>query len=468
MDQVAIWSLESGVHEGDLPLPCGKKAYADCLVELPDGTLRVITTDGLVCEREPGAKKFVKVLELKQRRQTTVRPDLRYAVTQVDTSGEEEAEKTLRFIVHDLEKRTECEIGVPAVRGESSSVWVGGLVAVSVMTDWDKDEYALAVIDPASAAFTMIDLAGELSNLRMGPHAGTVLGDIESDTFEIHLTTHATRPVPSSEEEEEEGRPPRRAADGRTYQPRHGGGEGVLRGKMGDEITRYGFYPFRNDALWDDARGQLVLWGNDTDGNDAPVTIIAPYNPQRASGTPQIVPEVLEWARRGTVLTYALADEDASGAWTFEVREATPGLTLRVRAGEELVAENATFTKKGIETAKRSVTLSQGGADVDLAAPQTASLPPILISRGALKKLATGENVAWTVWGKKQTLGASGRGVETVCVDGTTRAVATRRATGEGISLTVLDHDQWPLVLAFVKDECTVRLQSIELPKARA
>ena len=48
---VSVWSLETGAHVADLALPGKKQGVARALVELPDGTLRALTMDGVIAER---------------------------------------------------------------------------------------------------------------------------------------------------------------------------------------------------------------------------------------------------------------------------------------------------------------------------------------------------------------------------------------------------------------------------------
>jgi hypothetical protein len=61
---ISVWSLETGAHVEDLKLVGSKNAFVLDHGEAADGTLRVLTSEGLVLERKPAANVLTKVKDL--------------------------------------------------------------------------------------------------------------------------------------------------------------------------------------------------------------------------------------------------------------------------------------------------------------------------------------------------------------------------------------------------------------------
>jgi predicted DNA-binding WGR domain protein len=471
--RVSVWSLTTGALEVDLALPGGKKARASKLVELASGALRVAASDGVIVERAPGARAFTRVMALDEVRYGWVSsPDLRFHVTRAESQS---VEDTLGLVCHDVEARTSREIRLPtdSVDNLAWIDWAGGRVAMagrrSIQAGPDewREEHALFLVDPAHATFEQLPFAQELRSVDAGKRPGTLRltlvgedaeGYEESSDVEFDLATRATTPAP-----EEEGRDWR-------YVPMDGGLRyDVLRSAIVDADDRIvGGYLLAEDphhklAVWDAPRGQLVLAGGDP---ATALTIVRPYDPAREGAAPAAPPpEPLAWARPGVRLSYEISDFDAT--YTFEVLEADGGLSLAIHMGAEQVAAAARFSAAALESATKIVAIAQGGADVDLRKEQTKVLPPIVLARAGVAKLAAGKSLAWkSEWSEPGKLEGAARETCVVRVDGAERPLAAITASSEQTTLTVLDDLRWPLVLARVEGDCHVRLEAIDTSRA--
>jgi predicted DNA-binding WGR domain protein len=483
--RISVWSLEDGAHLSDLTVP-GKKAARGAdkpgvhrLVQVEDGTLRALTSHGVIAECARGAKTFTQVMEIGGvRLGCAMRDDLGFIVNQLDFQPvEKDGTKHQRIAVHDVAARTSKEITNPFDYPSSQWLWEGeGALLGARRTfstgptenDW-KTEYAIVRIT-GTGEVTTFAAPGEISNpVMIAPgklYAQLMREDTEGShysTIELDLATQAFVEVP------------RMDSTSHTLWVR-GGPEGLAYDRASQRILQadgtpvFGYAipggPHNRYAAWDAARGQLVLAGNDP---EVPLTIIAPYSASRAEAAPSPVETApLHWARAGVVLTYDIADFDAADTYRFEVLASDAGLALKIVMDEsEVVAEHARFAEAALDAAKKQVSIQQGGADVDLTVEQTSTVPPILLPRASHKKLAAGKSAPWkSEWSEAKSLEPSSKGPVMITVDGAPHAVATLKAGADGAEVTVLNDARWPLVIERVEGDCHLRLVSIELAKA--
>ena len=474
--RVSVWSLETGELVVDLALPGGKKTKASELVELADGTLRVVASDGVVVERAPGGRAFVKVFALGDVSRGWARsPDLRLHVTRPEFQPvEQDGVKVHRIAVHDVVARTTRELRLPIDYPWSTFVWTeweGGRGALigkrSFQTGPDEwqEEHSLFLIDPVTASFEQIKFAQELQYIDVGARPGTLKLTAESGELEYDLKTRESKEL--RDEGARAGWGEVALGDGLRYDLR-------ARTIFDAEERVVGGYALAGDphatvAAWDAARGQLVLAGGDP---AVALTIVRPWDPRREDAAPPAAaapPEPLAWARPGVRLEVSIADFDAEDTYTFAVLAAEDGLALAIHMGDEVVAEAARFSEAALESATKTVSIAQGGADVDLSEEQTKVVPPIVIARASAAKLAAGKALAWkSAWSDGAKLAGATRETCVVRVDGAERRVAAITATADEVTLTVLDDPRWPLVLARVEGDCHVRIESIDTSRAGA
>lgn len=180
-------------------------------------------------------------------------------------------------------------------------------------------------------------------------------------------------------------------------------------------------------------------------------------------------PSLPQWAQPGAKLIYSIADFDAEDEYTFEVLAASGGLSLGIRMGSQVVAAEARFTEQALLKAASNVTLSQGGADVDLGKAQTKALPPILISRAALETLLAGKSLTWKgIFGAPSVLASPTRQRATIQINGHAHPVPALLATSDEAALAVLADPVWPLVISIREADCFIELRALELPREHA
>lgn len=479
---IALWSVETGAHLLDLKVPAAKGSTVRALVELADGRLRVISSCGVVSERSPGGKSLVKRHEIGATKPGwAASPDLRFHVRQPAFQPEDGPDGPVQqLVVHDLEAGTTRAFRFPGsylcdrfFRATPTTVVIGGYRNVEVTPDeWHAMPFVL-VVDLAAQTLVQHALAHPdhqvwmLFPAQRQGHVKVQLTPMvghEWRWLELDLASGATAPA----EPEPDATPASgvRCAGGQlTYH--------LYRHTFVDEAGRVvGGYqlpgePHNTLAAYDALRDRLIVAGSDP---ATPVFVLVPYDPAAAAAQAAPAPELrpLSWAQPGAVLRYALADFDAADEWTFTVVAVGDELVLAVAMEDERVSEGARFTAAALDGAARFVELAQGGADVDLAAPIEGRVPPILLSRAMMKKLAGKKKLSYvSAWSKKVTLEPGSPGVGSVRQNGMEERVATLSAASEdGATLVVLDDPRWPLVLERLEGDCYIRLIEITLPRS--
>lgn len=477
--RLSMWSLETGEHVADLPLPGNRGTHARRASQLSDGTLRVLTSKGAVCQCAPGSKHFDAVSEVGSLATAwTASEDLaiivnRPSLATVDRDGK----PCIPVMLHDVNARRSHQVLLPFDSAESNWQWHGGRAIVvgrrSRKTGPDEDDcardYGIASIDGASGAVSVFPLDREPSDLRRGgpDHLALALVSYDADGGSsrewvgLDLRTHTISPIA---EPREPSPTATRATDGRAFDDR----TGALVDASGALLMRYVLEGFPETLVtaFDEERGQLVLAGGRP---DVPVTVVAPYSAERAAtARREVRPEPLTWARPGVVLTYELVDFDAHDEWRFEVLSIDGGLTLAISMDETRVADRAVFTRAALDRATRTVSLGRGGADVDLSVEQDATLPPLLLARAPYRRFLSGKKTPWgSAWSSASRIEHAGSGIRDVKVGHSERAVRVAHAdTNEGGKLTILDDAEWPLVIERVEGDCVFRLLAVDLSRA--
>ena len=121
--------------------------------------------------------------------------------------------------------------------------------------------------------------------------------------------------------------------------------------------------------------------------------------------------------------------------------------------------------KSAVDAGTSLVLYAQGGADIDVTKTLTKHLPPFLLSRAAVEKLAAGKSVSVkTLDGQTAKLDGAMKGTARVRVGEQEQVVAVLQASGEEAGeFTVLEDPEWPLVLERRESECFWRLVSLRL-----
>lgn len=469
--RISVWSLADGRHVTDLKIPGKSGTSVRHFTERDDGSLRVLASDGYVCERKPGAPAFVRIAEVGALKRENIGYDegLDLLVRQVDFQpAEVDGQKVQRFELHDVARRAKREIAIPAsylsaqpvVHGRTAFISLNRWVKTGPGDEDEREEFFLAFVDMTTGAIETVELPGKADCLTVvGDGLALDLTDAAFNRTHHRLDLGARTLTPAVEPED----------------------HGIVRvGEVTFDARRHAFIvdgerrggywiegdPYNRLAIADPARGQLVLAGSDP---AVPVVVIRPYDPKAERKAPPPPPAALAWARPGVVLTYELADFDAQDSWTFRVVEAAEELVLAVTMGEsEEVASAMRFTAKALQSAGKAVAFAQGGADVDVEKPQDKVLPPICVSRSAYQKLAAGKELTWkSEWSDEGSLTAT-PAQATVRVDDQELPVATLAAAGDGVQLTILKDDRWPLVLDRTEGDCFVRLVSVNTTRTSA
>jgi hypothetical protein len=467
--RISVWSLEDGSHVADLKIPGKKGTEARELVELDDGTLRILATDGHVCERKPGANEFKRVHEVGELKSdnAAASSDLRYVVRQKAFQPEDTPEGSFQpFEIHDVQSRSTTEVRIKALYKQVGPRIVGNtaIIGLNRSINDESSEGILALVDVTTGAFDIIVTKHEPYHLVAHRDVIEVhLRDDDGNTTCHHLDIAAKKLTPA---EEKRGDDTIRFGDV-AFDP----SDHAFLDEDGKRALRYVVpdYPYKKVAVADAARNQLVLAGGDP---NVPVTIIRrfdaaarPSSVARPSAAAKPLAEPLSWAKKGTVLRYEIADFDAQDQYSFEVIEADDDtLALRiVMDDDEEVASALRMTAEALAKATKVIGIAQGGADVDVNKPQKDALPPIIVSRGVHAKLASGKKASLkSAWGGESLGLTASPGQATVRVGDKEQPVKILSASADEGAMNVLDDPTWPLVIERTEGECFVRLTEIK------
>ena len=183
----------------------------------------------------------------------------------------------------------------------------------------------------------------------------------------------------------------------------------------------------------------------------------------------------------GVELRYEMADFDASDIYAFRVLDTEDALVVSSAfADEDLDAPAGdpegvvAVSPEALAEGRTIAVLSQGGwMSAGLAAPERgedevmhlSDLPPFLLSRASLCELREGETRLRPEWGPSEgeavRLALRERTTVEIVHDGERRDVEVLVAAGEGVELTVVDDDEWPLVVERVEGDNFWRLLAV-------
>lgn len=146
------------------------------------------------------------------------------------------------------------------------------------------------------------------------------------------------------------------------------------------------------------------------------------------------------------VLTYEMADHDASDTYAFKVREAGDELQISYSPASSKAVLG--FTTAALESARRSVLISQHDHEIgkEKAKAIAKALPPFLVSRKVLSEMRKGKatlecegvgDVTLTVKPAKRQLSVGEESVEVDVLHGKSK----------DLEIWVLDDPAFPLVL---------------------
>lgn len=177
----------------------------------------------------------------------------------------------------------------------------------------------------------------------------------------------------------------------------------------------------------------------------------------------------------GAVLRYEMADFDAADNYEFQILETDEQLVLSSAFEDGEPEAVVGFSTQGLGSSRTIAVLSQGSwLSAALEQPThdgecdrlDADLPPFLLSRAMLLELRAGGTRLRSEWAPPGTgpepLSLSERTTAEVEIDGEPHELDVLVASGDGVELTVVDDEAWPLVLERVEGDNYWRLLAID------
>lgn len=300
--RVAIWSSEDGSHLGDLAIP-QRGSRSRGLVELPDGRLRVLTSQGDIAERAPGEEAFTRVLNVKAKgckhfSNHVSSADLRHHLVATDDYIVSDAQGAhLEFLLHDLSApRKPRTITIP------NSHWLGTMKKLGPTTAGvvhahpgaEDEVYALTLVDLTSGALLQeLPVRGNI--LRICPSAdgqavlvNSAEGDQAARWWRIERADGQRTEIAPEAIDPEEQKPREVSPPGLSYDVnRH-----AIVDPRGTILARYSPVGLLTaTSVYAGPRpGTFVITSG---GDDGTLTLIAPYDPARTA-TPLAPPEPLD------------------------------------------------------------------------------------------------------------------------------------------------------------------------------
>lgn len=498
--RVTRWSTETGELLSEVALP-KKTATAIALAELADGTVRALTDAHEVLALAPGAAAFKKVAAFtveggkNRERFWAGSDDLRHHLILPKfyaTDGANGPEYELHL--YDVTAKKPTSLTIAGHPGEFVKLGPTTIGLPFWRDVGDQRIHEFAAIDLPTGKLGVTRLPGDVGQIHPGADGQTLLGTWEHapgqySWFRIALADGAHTML-GPDEVEPARKLPRELMplyDGLSGDGITATNEGEIRDASGKSIAYYVGAPHvwygvlhRNLLLRGPRPGWFVVTRG---GPDSTVTVIAPYEPARASEAPAPAPvgPPPAWARAGAVLFYETADYDAADDYRYRVVKADDGLTLQIdrMSGDpdgdepqrpESVVKKLRFTAAALSDGDDPVVVAQGSTDLDDdVAPVTDRLPPNVFGRAAFARLTAGEQTpfmhAWI--GEPTTLHEPGaveaRPLE---IDGKDVRVPVRVFTGDALTAVILDDPRWPLVLSYEMGDCHLRLTRLTLARA--
>lgn len=179
----------------------------------------------------------------------------------------------------------------------------------------------------------------------------------------------------------------------------------------------------------------------------------APVGERSESNRPKLVsvpmPPIGALIANGMGLQYSMADYDVNDPYTFTIRDAGPGLSVHFQMGNSDEGD-LVFTPEAIKSATKWAVIAQGGAllpDGEQATAIRTAVPPFLVSRAVFLALRSGGATIHSEWGAGELELQAVPAKRTIKLGARTVEVPILRATGDDITLDILDDETWPLVI---------------------
>jgi hypothetical protein len=166
------------------------------------------------------------------------------------------------------------------------------------------------------------------------------------------------------------------------------------------------------------------------------------------------------WFAPGARWSVHMADFDVADNYWLDLQPAADGLRVQWGFAPEDDEEgerddgpmegSAHFSGEALERGDGVLFLSQGSGaarDDDAGQPYLRQTPPFLVSRATREALLAGKPARFTIYGEDVSLERQGTETRTLRVDGVERSVEALRASGGDITVWILDHPQWAVLL---------------------
>ncbi|MBZ5712838.1 hypothetical protein [Nannocystis pusilla] len=177
----------------------------------------------------------------------------------------------------------------------------------------------------------------------------------------------------------------------------------------------------------------------------------------------------------GAVLRYEMADDDAADNYEFQILETDDQLVLSSAFEDGEPEAVVAFSNDSLADSRTIAVLSQGSwlsgaleepTQDDECDRLDADLPPFLLSRTMLFELRAGGTRLRSEWAAPGSeplpLKLTERATAELEIDGEPQELAVLVASGDGIEVTVVDDEAWPLVVERVEGDNYWRLLAID------
>jgi len=177
----------------------------------------------------------------------------------------------------------------------------------------------------------------------------------------------------------------------------------------------------------------------------------------------------------GAVLRYEMADFDAADNYEFQILETDDQLVLSSAFEDGEPEAVVAFSNDSLADSRTIAVLSQGSwlsaaleqpSQDDECERLDADLPPFLLSKTMLFELRAGGTRLRSEWSapgsQPEPLRLTERATAEIEIDGEPHEFAVLVASGDGVELTVVDDEAWPLVVERVEGDNYWRLLAID------
>lgn len=178
-----------------------------------------------------------------------------------------------------------------------------------------------------------------------------------------------------------------------------------------------------------------------------------PAAPAKPAAKPKLVsvpmPAIGALIANGMGLQYSMADFDVNDPYTFTIRDAGEGLSVHFQMGSSDEGD-LVFTPDAIARATKWVGIAQGGAllpDGESSAAIRTAVPPFLVSRAVFLALRSGGATVHSEWGSGELEVQAVPAKRTIRIGARSVEVPILHATGDDITIDIVDDPRWPLVI---------------------